>query len=199
MENPDTIRAFWFGTSTDDAVTAAEQSRLWWSKHPATDARIRHRFETCLAKAGSGALDAWLATAQGRLALILLTDQFSRNMYRDMPQAFAADPLALSWCKEGLQLGCDARLRPVERMFFYLPLEHSESLPDQEQSVALFQALMAEIEPRHKPAFQGFLDYALRHRDVIARFGRFPHRNRILGRVSSPAEEAFLAQPGSSF
>lgn len=199
MENPDTIREFWFGTNTDDVIVAREQSRLWWMKHPETDALIRQRFEPWLAKTVDHELDAWAGTPTGRLALILLTDQFPRNMYRDTPRAFAYDPLALAWCKEGLPHNADAQLRPIERVFFYLPLEHSESLADQDEAVARFEKLVGGLDPERRPAFEGFLDYARRHREVIVRFGRFPHRNRILGRESTPEEIAFLLQPGSSF
>lgn len=199
METPDSIHAFWFGTRLDDALVAKEQSKLWWVKNPRTDQLIRERFESVVRMAAQGELDAWRATPQGRLALILLTDQFPRNMYRNTPQAFAFDPLALAWCKEGLQAGAHETLRPIERVFFYLPLEHSESLQDQERAVALFQALVDSVPPSHKEDFAGFLDYAVRHREVIARFGRFPHRNVILGRTSTPEEVAFLKEPGSSF
>jgi uncharacterized protein (DUF924 family) len=199
METPDTIHDFWFGTDADDAVVAREQARLWWTKHPETDAHIKARFEAWLAKALNRELDAWDASAAGRLALILLTDQFSRNIYRDTPRAFASDALALAWCKEGLQQHVDAQLRPIERVFFYLPLEHAESLDDQDEAVTRFEALIAELEPQRRAAFEGFLDYARRHREVIARFGRFPHRNRILGRQSTAEELVFLSQPGSSF
>jgi uncharacterized protein (DUF924 family) len=191
MENPDTILMFWFGSNAD----AAERSRLWWGKHPETDKLIGERFASSLRKAADGELDDWAATPGGRLALILLTDQFSRNMYRDTPNAFAFDAIALRCCKEGLLEDVDKLLRPIERVFFYLPLEHSESLKDQERSVALLQALAQEA----KPDFAGFLDYAIRHRAVIARFGRFPHRNRILGRTSTEQEAAFLKEPGASF
>jgi uncharacterized protein (DUF924 family) len=191
MENPDTILMFWLGSNAD----AAERSRLWWGKHPETDKLIRARFASSLRKAADGDLDGWAATPGGRLALILLTDQFSRNMYRDTPNAFAFDAIALRCCKEELREDVDKPLRPIERVFFYLPLEHSESLKDQERSVALLQALVQEAGPD----FAGFLDYAIRHRAVIARFGRFPHRNRILGRASTEQEAAFLKAPGASF
>ncbi|HEY0844597.1 MAG TPA: DUF924 family protein [Noviherbaspirillum sp.] len=194
-ETPDSIRDFWFGASQDDATVAAEQSSLWWTKHPDTDRRIRERFEPWLQKAAAGELDHWAAMPRGRLALILLTDQFPRNMYRNTPQAFAFDALARRWCMEGLRDGADRQLRPIERVFFYLPLEHAESLEDQERAVSLFRALAEQAGP----GFDGYLNYAIRHRDVIARFGRFPHRNRILGRVSTPEEAAFLTEPGSSF
>lgn len=193
------IRAFWFGAKTDDKAVAEECSRLWWSKDPAADEAIRQRFETCMMKAANHELDAWAATPAGRLALIILTDQFPRNSYRGTPRAFSFDPLARTWCKEGMRDGADRRLRPIERAFFYLPLEHSESLEDQQQSVALFEELTAKADPDHRPTFDGFLRFALRHRDIIRRFGRFPHRNRILGRISSAEELAFLAGKGSSF
>jgi uncharacterized protein (DUF924 family) len=199
METANTIREFWFGTCTDDVSVVKEKFALWWRKEAAIDGEIRRRFAEASASAARGALDDWLSLPAGRLALILLTDQFPRNMYRDTPRAFAFDPLALAWCKEGLRESMDEALRPIERVFFYLPLEHSESLEDQDASVCLFEALLETMNEDARPAFQGFLDFAYRHRDIIARFGRFPHRNRILGRESSPEEKAFLQEKGSSF
>jgi uncharacterized protein (DUF924 family) len=199
MENPGSILEFWFGTSQDDVTVASEQAKLWWVKREETDRLIRERFETTLHMAARHELDAWSATPHGRLALILLTDQFSRNMYRNTPASFAYDELARAWCREGLRDKAHLALRPIQRVFFYLPLEHSESLDDQEQSVALFTELVDSVDVPGREAFAGFLDYALRHRDVIARFGRFPHRNSILGRPSTEEEIAFLKQPGSSF
>jgi len=131
--------------------------------------------------------------------LILLTDQFPRNMYRDSPQAFAYDAKALAWCLEGLKQQFDRHLRPIERVFFYLPLEHAESLEHQERSVEKFRELLDEADERRKNVFAEYLDLAVRHRNIIARFGRFPHRNRILGRESTGEELAFLKEPGSSF
>ncbi|RJG04749.1 DUF924 domain-containing protein [Noviherbaspirillum cavernae] len=199
METESTIREFWFGSQADDSAVASERAALWWSKNPDVDAAIRQRFAALAARAASRELDAWNATPHGTLALILLTDQFPRNIHRDTPQAFASDPLARAWCSLGLGRGDDLQLRPIERVFFYLPLEHSESLDDQERSVALFERLAANVAAEQRPAFDGFLDYARRHRDIIARFGRFPHRNRILGRTTSMAETAFLTEKGSSF
>lgn len=199
METHDTIRQFWFGSRADDAVVAQEQSRLWWIKNPATGEAIRQRFEAYVRQAATHALDDWSATPVGRLALILLTDQFPRNIYRNTPGAFAFDAFALAQCKEGLREGVDRMLRPIERVFFYLPLEHAESLEDQDAAVARFSELARNAAPEQKAVFDGFLDYAIRHREVIARFGRFPHRNRILGRASTPEEIEFLKQPGSSF
>ncbi len=199
MESPDTIREFWFGAEADDALVAQQRSALWWKKDARTDAHIRRRFEACVLAAARHELDAWSSSAAGCLALIILTDQFPRNMYRDTPQAFAFDALAQAWCKQGLRDGVHQALRPIERVFFYLPLEHAESLPDQERVVELFRQLATEADAGHEAVFEGFLDFAQRHRDVIARFGRFPHRNRIIGRPSTAEELAFLKQPGSSF
>lgn len=199
METPDTIRAFWFGPLTGDAAVARTQARLWWKKDARTDAMIRARFEALPARAAAGGLNGWLTSPVGRLALILVTDQFPRNMYRGTPRAFAYDRLARAWCVAGLERGDDRALRPIERAFFYMPLEHSESLDDQQRAVALFRALADNAAPAHRAVFDDLLDYAVRHRDIIARFGRFPHRNSILGRPSSDAELTFLREKGSSF
>jgi uncharacterized protein (DUF924 family) len=199
MENPATIIEFWFGPDADDKLTADRQARLWWSKNEALDADMRERFGPWLDQAAARRLDGWAETAAGRLALILLTDQFPRNIHRGTPQSFAYDALARTWCKDGLREGVQAALRPIERVFFYLPLEHSESLADQEQAVALFAELLDGVPAAHRETFQSYYDFALRHREVIRRFGRFPHRNAILGRDSTPEEAAFLQQKGSSF
>jgi len=198
-ETPDSILEFWFGTEADDADVASERAKLWWTKRDDTDLLIRERFEAWVRKAAQHELDAWADTPRGRLALIILTDQFPRNIYRNTPAAFGCDALARLWCKEGLRKGEHLSLRPIERVFFYLPLEHAESIEDQEQAVALFRELADGVGAAGKDVFAGFLDYAVRHREVIARFGRFPHRNRILGRESTEEEAAFLLQPGSSF
>ena len=199
MESVASILDFWFGANTDDVAVASERSKLWWVKREETDAAIRQRFEPCVLSAVRRELDAWADTPRGRLALIILTDQFPRNIYRNTPAAFGCDELARAWCKEGLHRNAHLALRPIERVFFYLPLEHSESMDDQEQAVALFRELADSVGQQAKDVFRGFLDYAIRHREVIAQFGRFPHRNAILGRASTGEEIAFLRQPGSSF
>ncbi|MDQ9169281.1 DUF924 family protein [Oxalobacteraceae bacterium R-40] len=199
METPNTIRTFWFGTQPSDQAVIKECSHRWWSKNEAVDREIRQRFEPVMLLAKENALKHWAGEPQGLLALILLTDQFPRNAYRDTPQAFSFDPLARAWCKEGLQRGDHLRLRPIERVFFYLPLEHSESLADQEQSVALYEELIAGIDESQRAEFEGFLWFAKRHHEIIQRFGRFPHRNPVLGRESTPEEIAFLKEKGSSF
>lgn len=195
----ETVLEFWFGADADDAAVAKTQAKLWWSKNVDIDSEIRRRFEDGVRAAAEGQLDDWAAIPRGALALIILTDQFPRNIYRDTPQAFAYDAKALGWCLDGLARRSDLQLRPIERVFFYLPLEHSESVAHQERSVRCFEELFAAVALVQKQTFAEYLDFARRHRDIIARFGCFPHRNKILGRESTPEEIAFLAEPGSSF
>jgi uncharacterized protein (DUF924 family) len=133
------------------------------------------------------------------LALIILTDQFPRNIYRDTARAFSCDSKALTWCLEGVHGRSDRELRPIERVFFYLPLEHAESREHQAKSVECFSELAASVPMEQRSTFEEYLDFAMRHRDIIDRFGRFPHRNNILRRESTPEELAFLTQSGSFF
>ncbi len=198
-ESPASILQFWFGDEPDRAATDPARARLWWRKDPAVDAAMRARFATTVAQAGGGALDAWAEAPEGRLALILLTDQFPRAIHRGTPAAFALDPLALAWALDGWSRGAFDRLAPVQRLFAAMPLEHSESLAHQDEAVARIGALRDGLAGAERAAFHGYLDYAERHRAVIRRFGRFPHRNAILGRASTPEELAFLQTPGSSF
>jgi len=166
----------------------------WFRKDPAFDDSIRERFgasvEAALAGTPVGAGD------DDVMAQILLLDQFTRNIFRNTARAFAGDALALALATELVAAGRDKNLTPWQRCFAYLPFEHSESLLEQERSVALFAGLRREMQD---PAFDNTYDYALRHREVIARFGRFPHRNAILGRESTKDEVDFLRQPGSAF
>lgn len=199
MAVSDLIHDFWFGTHPDDARVAREQGRLWWSKDPAIDQEIRERFGIEVESARSGQLDDWAATPRTALALVLLTDQFPRNIHRHTPMAFQSDPVALAVCQAGLEQGWEQALRPIERVFFCLPLEHAESIDLQQLSVRLAEALCRAVPPEWLPTFQGFRDFAVRHMEIIERFGRFPHRNAILGRASTAEELAFLRQPASSF
>lgn len=196
---PSSVLDYWFGSSTDEAVTAKEKQRLWWGKDAAIDEDIRACFGDALERAGRGELDHWADTPRGSLALIVLMDQFSRNMHRGTPRSFAFDAAARSVTRRVIDAGQDRELRPIERVFMYLPFEHSESIDDQDRAVALFGRLRDEAPVARRATFAGYLDYAHRHREVIARFGRFPHRNAILGRTSTAEETAFLSQPGSSF
>jgi len=199
MENVETILRFWFGTAADDLEVAEQCAKLWWKKNPQVDDDIRERFAVVLDAAAHGECDDWLKDPRGRLALIIVADQFSRNMHRVTPRAFANDSLALSWCKDGLKAGEDRQLRPIERVFFYMPLEHSESVEDQNRCVALFTELAESVSAAQRSLFDGYVDYAVRHREIVQGFGRFPHRNAILGRQSSAEELEFLKKPGSSF
>jgi len=199
VENPDSIRSFWFGFDPDDAVTAQQRSKLWWSKNPEIDQEIRQRFAPYVEAVACHELDAWANRAGGLLALILLIDQFPRSMYRNSPKAFEYDTLAQQWSLNGIEHGLDKKLRPIERVFFYLPFEHSEDAAHQDLSVKLFTRLYQEVPPEHMDIFRGFLTFALRHRRIIERFGRFPHRNNALGRMSTSEEIDFLQTPGSSF
>jgi uncharacterized protein (DUF924 family) len=199
VETPRSILDFWFGPAGEANQIAGRQSPLWWSKSDERDLDIRRRFQDTLEMAASGELDSWAGTPEGLLSLVILVDQFPRNIYRAQARCFSFDSLARRWCRQGLGNGIDRLLTPIQRVFFYLPLEHSEELTDQNQSVALFSKLTHEVREEEESLFQGYLDYALRHREIIDRFGRYPHRNQLLARESTPEELVFLEQPGSSF
>ncbi len=199
MEDHRIIHEFWFGDDPNDAVVAQQKAALWWSGKREYDQDIEHRFGSWIGAAACGKLNDWAASARSRLALILLTDQFPRSIYRGSPKAFEFDPLAQAWCLDGVRQGMDKELRPIERIFFYLPLEHAESTQYQEQSVELYTRLFQEVPEHQMDLFRGYLTFALRHRHIIARFGRFPHRNAVLGRTSTSEEAQFLTEPGSSF
>jgi uncharacterized protein (DUF924 family) len=185
------VLAFWFG---EPAARALGRPRdAWFRKDDTFDAAIRARFGALVDEAHAGGLAGWEADDDGALALLVVCDQFPRNLFRGDARAFALDARALALAKRVVAEGRDARLRPVERAFVYLPFEHSESLEDQREAVRLFGTL------RDDPDAGGYLEWAVRHLEVIERFGRFPHRNEALGRASTAQERAFLAQPGSRF
>jgi uncharacterized protein (DUF924 family) len=175
---PEDVLEFWF----------ADPAR-WWRKDPAFDAEIRTRFLELHRAVVRGAHEDWRATPRGALAYVVVLDQFSRNMFRDTAGMFASDAQAAAAARAAVDRGDDRALADTERMFLYMPLMHSEELADQERCVDLFRALGRSNE----------LKYAEQHRDIVRRFGRFPHRNQLLGRASTPVEEEFLKQPGSSF
>lgn len=161
----------------------------WWAKSAKLDEDIRRRFGDLHRQAARGELWHWRGSAEGRLAEIIILDQFSRNLYRDRPEAFAQDGMALVLAQEAISLGLDEELPVVQRAFLYMPFMHSESLMIHDRAVRLFDV----------PGMDSSLDYEHRHRDIILRFGRYPHRNAILGRASTEEEQQFLRQPGSSF
>ncbi|MGF1491419.1 MAG: DUF924 family protein [Microcoleaceae cyanobacterium] len=185
------ILNFWFGHPDDPAY--GRERKVWFIKNPKFDAEIRERFLTDYQSASQGELNHWHNTPKSCLALVLLLDQFPRNLFRGQPQAFATDDQALALAKHALEWNFDQQLLVIQRIFFYMPFEHSENLADQARCVELFSQL------DQNPETASFLDYAKRHRAVIRRFGRFPHRNRILGRENTSEEDEFLQQPGSSF
>lgn len=181
---------FWF---------AEANATRWFAVDDAFDAQIRERFGAAAKAAAEGRLDDWARTPPGWLALLILLDQFPRNLYRNDPRAWAADASAQRVALSGLARGDDRQLPAVQRVFAYLPLEHAENPALQQRSVALFEAVAAEAEPAQRALFEDYLDYARRHQQLIARFGRFPHRNTALGRSSTPDELHYLAQPGAGF
>lgn len=184
---------FWFLPPGSEGY--GKQRDVWFRKDNRFDAEVAQRFGTAIEQAAAGGLREWDDEGpQGTLARILLLDQFTRNAWRGTPAAFSGDALALAAAQQLVASGADRALTPFQRWFAYMPFEHAEDAAMQEQAVALFTALAQQNE-----GFDGVLDYAHRHRGVIARFGRFPHRNRILGRASTPEEAAYLAQPGSGF
>jgi len=189
---PDNIIEFWFDRPLNEAGTATYR-KVWFRKNADFDQAMNQQFAEVYAAAVAGHLDRWQITPIGTLALILLLDQFPRNMFRDKPDAFATDVKALELANSAIAQGFDQQLPPIQRWFVYLPFMHSESLNDQQRSVELFETL------RSHPDIASAYDYALKHREVIQQFGRFPHRNAILGRTSTPEELEFLKQPGSSF
>ena len=190
---------FWFGSDLNDPSLAKRQSPLWWQKSPQTDALIRKNFADGLQGLVNGDYDHWLESPKGRLAAIIVADQFSRNMYRDTARAFAQDELALGWCLDGIGLHHDIELPYICRVFFYMPLEHAESMVMQGLSVEKFSELVELTGSGCGDTFIGFEDFAERHRAVIQQFGRYPHRNSILGRNTTGAEQVYLDQPGSGF
>lgn len=196
---PEDVLDFWFGVPGSASEIAGRQSKLWFGKSATHDWTVTQRFSETLKAASAGQLDYWADTPLGRLALVVVLDQFPHHIYRNQPQAFSTDPQALALSLAALAAGENQQLTSIERVFLYLPLEHAESLEWQGQSVALFEKLASESATDERALFDDFLKYARSHRDVVARFGRFPHRNAILGRVSSAEEIEFLKQPGSRF
>lgn len=199
MQIIENILHFWFGTLTSDEQMPQEKSATWFKKSEATDQTIKAQFESELLQATQSDTAHWESTPRGTLALIILLDQFSRNIYRDDPRSFAQDSQALALALKAIEAGMDEELRPVERVFLYMPLMHSEELAHQKQCIRLFEKLSQKAPKTMQKQAEGSLDFAHRHCEIIEKFGRFPHRNEVLGRVSTEEELAFLQQPGSRF
>jgi len=199
MQRSEEILDYWFGQLSSDQDFPDDRAKLWFSKNDDTDSFIRDSFEIDVQAAAQGKLEDWKETARGNLAWIILLDQFTRNIYRGQPEAFASDPLALAASLAAQERGFDQQLRPLERLFVYLPMEHAEDRTMQQKSVHAFERLLEACPPGLEVAYDSFRDYAVRHLKIIEQFGRFPHRNTVLGRASTPEEEEFLKQPGSGF
>ena len=190
MSNPRAVIEFWY----------SQRARpLWFEKDTAFDEEIRSRFGADIHAAQLGAFDEWRATPMGTLALLILLDQMSRNIYRGEAKAFLGDVRALGVADAALKRGDDKGFDFEQRRFFYLPFDHAEDMANQERSIQLFTQLYEETPAQDRARAEEQLDYAHRHRDIIKRFGRYPHRNAALGRPSTEAETEFLKGPGSSF
>jgi uncharacterized protein (DUF924 family) len=183
---------FWFGAPGTSGQSGFRDA--WFRKDPAFDAEIRRQFADEIARAAKGEHDRLAADPEGALALTIVLDQFPRNIYRGQPKAYAADAKARSVASDAVGRRFDSRVEPVQRLFFYLPVTHAETLAEQHRCVELCRALVEAAPALHKA-----LESAIRHREIVERFGRFPHRNDVLGRESTEAEIQFLKEPNSSF
>ena len=200
MSEFEQVLEFWFGKCAADGALDRAKQKMWFSDGRNYDAAIRKQFGKLHRRARRGELDAeWAATPRGRIALIVVLDQFSRHIHRGTATAFAQDPAAQRLADAGVEQGADRALVPAQRAFFYLPFEHAEDLQLQRLGARLFERLATEVAPAWRKEYTSFADYSGHHRDIIERFGRFPHRNSILGRESTAEELEFLKQPGSSF
>lgn len=180
---------FWFNEHTDK----------WWKKDPAFDALIKNQFEATYNNIVAGKLEKWLETAEGTLAYIIVTDQFSRNMFRNTGKMFATDEIAVKAAEQGIAQGFDQDCPFEQRWIFYMPFMHSEKLANQDRCIELFKAHKESAPEDSKASIQGNIDFAIKHREIIERFGRYPHRNELLGRESTEQELDFLQTPESSF
>ena len=190
---------WWFGQSESPDEIAADKGKLWFGKKDSQDLEARERFGVFVDQALAGELTEWTQRPEGWLALVLLLDQLPRMIFRDTPKAFSGDLRAQKLVAQGIAADFDRQLKPIQRVFIYLVFEHCENLAVQNEAVSRFIDLVAEQPESERAVFADNLDYAERHRKVIARFGRFPHRNAVLGRESTAEELAFLKEPGSRF
>ncbi len=192
----DDVLEFWFGELDHAGMPAEDRNKLWFQASESTDSEIRHQFGDAVEAAVAGQLDHWSAGTQGLAALIVLLDQFTRNIYRGTASAFAGDDGALALARGAVASGTDRNMPAIHRVFLYIPFEHAEDLAAQEQGIARFDALLDDCHPDAREAVEGFRRYMVAHRDVVAQFGRFPHRNSILGRASTADEQAHLDKHG---
>ena len=199
MKNWKEIWTFWFGIDPEEEVDL-RNSKLWFKKDPQLDEQIRQQFLPIWEELKeNGANPDWAADPRSYLSQILVIDQFSRNMFRGNPQSFELDPLGQKLSLEGIQEGLDRRLSFVARSFFYLPLQHSEDRSVQERSIQVYQQWVEDAPDQFQDFAKGTLGYAYAHQKIINEFGRFPHRNAVLGRTNTKEEETYLSQPGAGF
>lgn len=198
-ERVNQILNFWFGNVSAIEQPLPEKIQLWFKKSEDTDKAISNHFSELLGMAGRGELQEWEKAPDSALALILLTDQFSRNIFRNSSEAFSFDPIALQNTLQSIDQGFDSSFHPLKRAFFYLPLEHSENIEYQKLSLKKFTELAGISDNENEKILKSYQDFAVKHYEIIARFGRFPHRNQVLGRISTQEETEFLKTPGSSF
>ena len=190
---------WWFGSAETPDDVAADKGKLWFGKRDSQDLEAQTRFGDWVEQALAGGLTDWAQRPEGWLALVLLLDQLPRMIFRDTPKSFSGDLRAQALVAQGISADFDRQLRPIQRVFIYLVFEHCENLAVQNEAVSRFIDLVAEQPEADRRVFADNLDYAERHQKVIARFGRFPHRNRVLGRESTAEEIEFLSGPGSRF
>lgn len=190
---------WWFGKAETPNEVAAEKGKLWFGKRNSQDLDAQTRFGDWVEQALAGGLTEWAQRPEGWLALVLLLDQLPRMIFRDTPKSFSGDLRAQALVTQGIAADFDRQLRPIERVFIYLVLEHCENLATQNEAVSRSMDLVAEQPETDRALFTDYLDYAEKHQKVIAQFGRFPHRNAVLGRASTSEELAFLSVPGSRF
>ena len=190
---------FWFSDIELDAPRVDSRMDRWFSNDPALDERIREEFLPLVEQASNGDLMDWAETPHGRLALIILLDQFRRNIFRGTAEAYTQDNLALKICIEGTMNNAYKSLSPFQRLFFFMPLQHSESLKVQEKSVGIYDALAQSVSETMQETFQTTAQFAELHHDIIEQFGRFPHRNKALSRKNTPDEENYLGADNPTF
>jgi len=196
------VRRFWFGRLPLKPDGVKDRLALWFGSgadEQRVDDLVRSRFGALIERAAAGELAAWADSPRRRLSLILLLDQFPRHVYRGTERAFATDREALALTLSGMQAAADAALTPVERIFFYMPLQHAELRDAQEESVAAYRRLLNEAPEGLEAMFTSALESAELHRSIVARFGRFPHRNKVLGRADTPEEGAYLRGGAEAF
>jgi uncharacterized protein (DUF924 family) len=195
----DAILSFWFREQALSAPQIDRRLDVWFGEDPVFDHEIKKEFGNEIELAASGKIDHWAHKPRGRLALILLLDQFRRNVFRDTADAFSMDAKALKLCVEGTMARKNRGLTPIEQVFFYMPLQHAESRKVQAKSVEIYNRLAAAVSPTLRETFETIAQFAELHRDIIDRFGRFPHRNQLLDRANTPEEDEYLAGDSPDF